>query len=796
MSAPTPPDAAVMPPPSRATGGDAVDVAADPSAVVPHVVVVVAPDGDGDGDGDSGDPVKQPTANAAAATSTAMTHEDREVDSRNCVSPSPLLPPSGGAAPPLPPSVSMSVGAAATVAAATFSAERSPPLNLSSRPSFASLASANSVDTLVAARDRAHSPLVPSSTAITVPPSAPTRSRADSLVLRAPITVPPTFVRSESASGAYLPQARHPTPATQQQQHQQLPRLPAPSVSPSGPYDASPGLRAINSYVVDDDVPSSIASVSAPWPRATAPPTPTPAASTVSASVRGGVVGETAASREDRAAIRREVLEALHGARAGRERTLCTIAIVPGRRPHFVDEQLVPVELEGLVPNMEFLARMQALNAVLTKFRTLHDYGPAMRSLALLSAVVAAAALLGFLLFGHTAPFEAAAAACGGYVLLVVVLSNLYSHRPSVQVAALLARWNEVDRPRRLRWRSLRGAAPEDRARRAAAVWPLQLFKAARDESWLICVDRLRRDDRPRTRTPSLATSRAPSTAPPPSPAVIAAGAGPRRMSAVPPHALPAPAIGPVANEPASPPTPAPSSSSPAPSGFWLAPPVRGLRARAQSAPAAPPQLGVPRPLMRPRRPSAAPSAAAATASSVASAPASELGDGAAGDDHEDENDAVDDDPLGVLALPAYTPPPSSPHLGPTAAPTASPGLPTTTTGALAGTGGGGVGGGRLPVLPATLLRYYSSLDTDDAAGAALPADPAALIAAVEANPAAHHHRHHRQPRGFRLQARQAVTSPTTAASAASSSVGSGAAAGAGSGSMPSPPPPDYAEAQ
>ncbi|KAI9338955.1 hypothetical protein DFJ73DRAFT_762996 [Zopfochytrium polystomum] len=274
----------------------------------------------------------------------------------------------------------------------------------------------------------------------------------------------------------------------------------AASASPRLTPHASPGLRAFDAFVVNDDVPSSAA---------VAPPGSPAAASSSSSS-------SSSSSAPASHAVRLEVLETVARLREDRARTLCMLSVRYDAGPNFVDTAM-PEELVGTVEtkmifltsltresacselfsfppfsyyaklsNVEFHERMVTINKTLSSFPSIKDFGAAFRTRALIAAGATSILLLALLIAIKGTQLAPMIAFCACAILLLVSLTNAYKHRPSLALAALAEQWSRQDRrPYRLRWRVVREADN--------VGWRLAL--AGCEPPWFVVVDRIARTE-------------------------------------------------------------------------------------------------------------------------------------------------------------------------------------------------------------------------------------------------------------------------------------------------------------
>ncbi|KAJ1560865.1 hypothetical protein HK405_005677 [Cladochytrium tenue] len=231
---------------------------------------------------------------------------------------------------------------------------------------------------------------------------------------------------------------------------------PAAATAPAGPESnllnmASPQLHRLDAFTVDVDVPSGAASAPRAPPPVDMPRRPWDEPTARIAAARATPV-------------------------------LCSLPIRYDKRPNYVDNTF-PEELEGRIPNVEFVARINELNKVLSRHWTLLHLGPFLLSSSMITAFLMAILMLAFLSgkLPSPLPFGVLSVIAVVVVLAIFFLGGLYRYRPRRAVMFLLREWNARDKARRrIRWRSVW----DDRALTRPVLRPIAV-------PWDIVVDHL-----------------------------------------------------------------------------------------------------------------------------------------------------------------------------------------------------------------------------------------------------------------------------------------------------------------
>ncbi|KAI9330780.1 hypothetical protein DFJ73DRAFT_781766 [Zopfochytrium polystomum] len=216
--------------------------------------------------------------------------------------------------------------------------------------------------------------------------------------------------------------------------------LQPPAPTPSLMLQRSPALERLTPFaVVDIDGPSGSTAGST---SSDAPPrgtTETAADAPGSSEATGGAF---AASRAPRRARLHTIPVRYH------DRTQPTRLFL---------DPVFPDDLTGRIPNTEFVGRIAQLNQTLASFRTLRHYGPMILLYAtLVSLAIVLLAVLDILSVLHiVSPVGVAVVVAIVAVFVVFYLGGLYDYEPRRAVALLLKRFNTIDRPRGVGWRSV-----------------------------------------------------------------------------------------------------------------------------------------------------------------------------------------------------------------------------------------------------------------------------------------------------------------------------------------------------
>ncbi|KAI9338958.1 hypothetical protein DFJ73DRAFT_798141 [Zopfochytrium polystomum] len=179
-------------------------------------------------------------------------------------------------------------------------------------------------------------------------------------------------------------------------------------------------------------------------------------------------------------------VSAIDAPRSSRRHALriCRINVTYAR-PDFVSDAL-PAELVGLIPADEFQKRVVALNQSFARHWTLKDLGPPIRSAVMLLSFGCLVAFVSINLTAHSFGFSTVAFVLA--ILVLVIASGLYRHRPSSTLKRALVAWTTEDRSRRLKWRSVRDEKPLIRP----SILPVAV-------PWFISVERVRDGERAST---------------------------------------------------------------------------------------------------------------------------------------------------------------------------------------------------------------------------------------------------------------------------------------------------------
>ncbi|KAI9345146.1 hypothetical protein DFJ73DRAFT_797021 [Zopfochytrium polystomum] len=254
----------------------------------------------------------------------------------------------------------------------------------------------------------------------------------------------------------------------------------------------SPRLRAISEFVVSDHSDESDASVlalttieGAQGEAQRAPRTPADAAATVAAASalapprRQAPIAQLSAAEQQQVNLRLERMVAAARLRDGGLYRLSAIPLEYENRPLYFSSVL-PEELEGILPNTVFAARIAALNKELVDdYKHLLDRGPVLRTVAMFAStgagVMAMIIVPTTLAVGMTVVGLAIVGTVLFFVLAFAVTSLFFIYLPRYTVESAVTAWTREDEPRRLRWSSVRHDVPMKRPtfRPVAVPWEI-----------------------------------------------------------------------------------------------------------------------------------------------------------------------------------------------------------------------------------------------------------------------------------------------------------------------------------
>ncbi|KAJ1568350.1 hypothetical protein HK405_002816 [Cladochytrium tenue] len=140
---------------------------------------------------------------------------------------------------------------------------------------------------------------------------------------------------------------------------------------------------------------------------------------------------------------------------------LCSLQLRYDQRDGQFFDPAFPEQLEGLMPNAEFVARVQKLNAELAARygrRGLRDHTPAWRGLLWCLFLISGLGAIGFGLAKlQNATLRSACAALLGLVAVAAVVAALsLRYTAEAAVARHVKEWNDADTARHVAWTSLR----------------------------------------------------------------------------------------------------------------------------------------------------------------------------------------------------------------------------------------------------------------------------------------------------------------------------------------------------